>query len=214
MAILLAIIGCYVWLVTPDLTYYSPQLAGVLALSYFGLRFARKKRVLPLSQAHSSPEFACVSAAILLLIGSTGNLSSVFFPFAYIHLFFLTMSLRPFQAILVSVSVVFFHFALSPSASFANLSPLLSLLLMLLVFLFTKKQYEEYRKEHQVVEKQEEEISDQKSNAILFITTFLKPKMENLLKLSDYPEENKQVIARQILIIQDEVERLLEDVNK
>ena len=214
MAILIALVGCWLWLAGTSLSYYTPQLAAVLALTYFGIRFARKKHFLPLTQEQSTPEFALVSAAILLLIGSTGNIESIFFPLAYIHTFFLTMSLKPFQAILVSMAIVLFHFTLLGNATPQSLAQLISLFLMLFVFLFAKKQYEEHLREKAVVEQQEVELSDQQSNAILFITTFLKPKLESLLRLSDYPQENKEVINRQIIIIQDAVEQLLEVVNE
>ncbi|MEO8581634.1 MAG: hypothetical protein ABI425_03555 [Patescibacteria group bacterium] len=214
VAILFVLVGSYLWLNIPGLSYYSAQLAGLLGLIYFGIRFAKRKHYLPLSIEQSNPEFALISAAIVLLIGNTGNIDSFFFPFAYLHIFFLTMSLRPFQAIVVSVAIVFFHYSLITTSSTQHISQLLSLFLMQFIFLFTKKQYEAHIKGELIVEKQQVELSDQQSNAILFVTTFLKPKLENLLRLSDYPEENKEVIARQILIVQDAVEQLLEVVNK
>lgn len=212
-AIFVALICCYLWLAAFGLGYYSPQLAGVLALTYFGIRYARKKHFLPLTEEQSAPEFALVASASLLFIGSTGNVDSIFFPVAYVLIFLLTMSMKPLQAIAVSLGIVFFHYSLMETLSQGNVSHLISLFLMLFVFLFAKKQYEEHLRDSDVVEKQGAELSDQQSNAILFITTFLKPKLENLLKLSDYPQENQEVIARQIIIIQEAVEQLLDVVD-
>lgn len=213
-AIALAIIGSYAWLSMGSLSYYSPQLAGVLALAYFGIRFFRKKHLLPLSVANSTPEFALVSASTLLLIGSTGNLHSFFFPLAFLHIFFLTMSIKPAQALLLSFGMILFHYSLAPSLTWEAVSQLSSILLLMFIFLFAKSQYEEHVSKELIVEKQQVELSVQQSNAILFVTTFLKPKLDTLLHLSEYPEANKQVIERQITIIQEAVEELLMQVEE
>jgi hypothetical protein len=212
-AIFLSILGTYIWLSVPSLDYYSPQLAGVLVLIYFGMRFFRKKHLFPLSNQKSTPEFALVSTAILLLIGSTGNLDSFFFPLSYLHIFFLVMSVSALQAIGLSIAVIMFHYGLIEKLSWNAGSELMSILLLLFIFLFAKKLYEDNLKKQSVVEEQENFISTEQTNAILFITTFLKPKLENLLHLSDYPEANKDVIQRQIIIVQDSVEELLQTQN-
>lgn len=212
-AVFIALVGCYFWLSFSRLNYYSPQLAGLLILGYFFIRFARKKHVLPLSISRSSPELALVSASILLLIGSTGNIQSFFFPLTYLHIFFLTMTVKPPQAVFLSVGVIAFHYSLLGSLDPQGLSALLSIGLLLFIFLFAKRQYEEHIRKELVVEEQQEELSAQQSNAILFITTFLKPKLETLIHLSDYPEANKEVIQRQIIIIQEAVEELLQLVH-
>lgn len=214
VAIAGALIGCYLWLSMPGLDYYSPQLAGVLVLAYFIIRFLRKKHIVPLSVSHANPEFALVSASIFLLIGSTGNFSSLYFPLAYLHIFFLTMSVKPTEAMILSVGVVGFHYGLDPQFLPFHLSQLLSILMLLFIFLFAKRQYEEHIQKELVVEEQQVEISEQQSNAILFIATFLKPKLITLLHLSDYPEANKEVIQRQLIIIQEAVEELLQTVNE
>jgi hypothetical protein len=210
VAIVVALVGSYVFLTMLGLGYYAPQLAAIMVLLYFVVRFARKRHLLPLTTEQSSPEFALVSAAVLIIVGSTGNTNSLFFPLAFLHIFLLTMILKPLQAIIVSLGTIFFHFALIEVLNPFAISHLASLLLLLCFFLFAKKQFEERISTHQVVEQQSQALSDQQSNAILFVTTFLKPKLEHLLKLADYPEANKEAILRQIVLIQDEVEQLLE----
>lgn len=212
-AVFVALVGSYAWLSYSSLTYYSAQLAGGLILLYFLIRLARKKHLLPLSVSRAAPEFALVSASICLLIGSTGNIDSFFFPLTYLHVFFLTMTIRPSQAVFLSVGVILFHYGLMGAFTLANLSSLGSIALLLCIFLFAKRQYEEHIRKELVVEEQQEEISKQQSEAILFISTFLKPKLQTLLHLSDYPEANKEVIVRQIVIIQEAVEELLQFVH-
>ncbi len=210
IAIVGALVGSYVWLRINTLHPFTAQLAAGLVLVYFLIRLARKKHLLMLTEERSSPEFALFSACVFLLIGSTGNLHSLFFPLAYLHIFFLTMSVRPLQAVVLGIAVILFHYSLQGSIDLPTISTLSSLLLMLLVFLFAKNQYDDRVEKEQVVEAQEEEISEQQSNAVLFVSTFLKPKLETLLKLADYPEENKEVIIKQIILIKEEVEKLVD----
>jgi hypothetical protein len=120
------------------------------------------------------------------------------------------MSVKPFQAVSLTIAIVLYHYSLLFILTPLDLSQLASLILLLFIFLFAKKQYENTVQDEIQLKKQEVELKE-KSDAVLFISNFLKPKLEIILHLSDYPEVNKQVIQRQIILMEEEAEKVLEE---
>ena len=48
----------------------------------------------------------------------------------------------------------------------------------------------------------------QELSTMLYLSTFLKPKLEHLMNLCEYPEINKENIQKQILLILEETQTL------
>ena len=81
------------------------------------------------------------------------------------------------------------------------------------LFLFTKKQLEQRFIEKQLVELREQQLSDQQTAAGLFIATFLLPKLEALSHLAQYPEANKDIILKQLSILEEEAGSVVNEIG-
>src|SRR3989304_10044264 len=70
----------YVWVIVPDLQQYTLQFTAVLLLTYLFVKRrsgAKLHHILPTSL---TIETALLTTALLLLIGGTGSLNSLFLP--------------------------------------------------------------------------------------------------------------------------------------
>lgn len=124
----------YVWLSSPALRPYSPQLFALTVIGYFLVKKLSTKHgektkfsawiLLP---RHSSLEMSLITLSFLLMIGHTGNLKSFLFPLSFVHLFFLTLSTETLSALIATLAIVWFHFSLTPNPSMPEISLLLSL---------------------------------------------------------------------------------------
>jgi hypothetical protein len=220
--ILGAILLVYVWLTIPALTPYSLQAFAGATLIFFIIKRIKKASVWHvLPEAHSY-EIVFVTFAILLLVGATGNLESVFYSFTYIHLFFLVMTSKNKTAIVATMGVILFHYALMPATQARNIAELMNVPLLLVLFLFSKKQYDEVMIDREIIKNERAEINvlNQKESGLeSFIANFLKPKLaivreivevEQDLDQGDNQENNLQNIKTQIDLISSESEKILE----
>lgn len=211
--ILCSILLCYLWISIDQLAYFSLQLAAVLLLVYFIVKKVSGSKIWHVAPDELSIEMAIFTTSVLLLTASTGNMDSLFFPISYIHVFFLAMTLRPINAVLATFGILLFHFAVTPLLTPQHISTLISLPIMLTVFLFTKKQYDERKKEEYKVWIEDLKLSAQQTSIGLFLNSFLTPKLEALSHFSLYPEANKETIQKQIHLIQMEIKKVLEELH-
>lgn len=81
------------------------------------------------------------------------------------------------------------------------------LIALLLVFYFILNFVAKKQQRKEVIKAREDE------ETLLFLTTFLKPKLEDLVDLT-HREENLELLKKQIQLTQREVERFLEEKEK
>lgn len=185
----------YVWLKLPFLSQYSLQLFAGIVLLYFVIKKVHKATIRQLLPAHASIEMAIITVAFLLLIGATGNLHSVLFALSFVHLFLLAIKTDLVTACIVTIEVVLFHFALTPQASLAEVSFLVSLPLVMVFFLFAKQQYFKSFTQQQLLAAQQAQLAqsqliDQKLER--FMQGLLEEKMAKLHRLSFFPVQNQR----------------------
>lgn len=181
VVILLFMTGIYWWIATPVLSKYSLQLFCGLVLTYFIVKKLNRATIWHLLPANMSVEVALSTAAFLLVIGSTGNLSSPLFPLVYINLFFLIFASHTGTAIFVTFGQVLFHFALATQFSNQEVSSLISLPLIMTILLFAKSQYQQSATL----------IQQEKNEVYVFIETFLKPKLVSLQTIVQQTKQNQ-----------------------
>ncbi len=211
LIISIAISLTYVWLKTPLLSAYSLQLFAIVVLAYFGIKKVHKAKVWQLLPTHASIEMAVVTLAFLLLIGATGNVRSVLFFLSFVHLFVLAIKSDSITAIVATMEIILFHFALTADPSLSELSFLLSLPIVMLFFLFAKDQYSKTIAQQHNLQKQqlqllEAQLIDQKLEN--FMSGFLESKLEKLQRMSFFPRENQQKMQAEmaeIALITDEL---------
>lgn len=163
-----------------------------------------------------SIETALATFAFLLLIGSTGNLASWFFPLSYIHLFFIIFSSQIGTSIIISMLILLFHFALNPALNQHELVSLATLPIVMLFFLFARKQHQEVITDQYIIDQSEQELAEVNYDANAmekFLVEFLSPKLDQLKELSNYPG-NSPTIYGQITIIKIEIEKLMNHIKK
>lgn len=183
IAVLLAIALAYFWLTTPTLSQYSLQAFATATLGFFITKRIYGSKVWHILPRAHSIEIVFISFAVILLIGSTGNASSLFYPFAYIHLFFLAMTTRQNTAIAATLATMLTHYALEPTLTTSSIATFLTLPIMLIFFLFSRKQYDDARLQQKISEIEAQKIDEleyKEHTLESFISTFLQPKLEVL----------------------------------
>lgn len=207
----LAICLVYAWLKLPFLSPYSLQLFAIVVLLYFIIKKIHKATIRQLLPAQASIEMAVITIAFLLLIGATGNIRSVLFALSFVHLFLLALKTDLVTACIVTVEIVLFHFALTPQASLAELSFLISLPVVMVFFLFAKQQYFKSFSQQQKLAAQQAQLTqsqliDQKLER--FMHGLLEEKLAKLHRLSFFPIQNQrqmQAEMEEIAAITDEL---------
>lgn len=211
--LLAASIGlAYVWLQIPELTFYSLQAFGLTVIVYFGLKRVSQAKLWYLVPAHSSLEMVVATFAFLLLIGSTGNLSSPFYSLTYIHLFLLVFSSGYKTSSITTGLIMLFHYSLSPENFISVSGSILSLPIILFFFLFAKSQYEEVIREKSIIAADEATLTDLEGQTLdleVFLNEFVSHKLQQLRALANDPITNKQALLGQISLIEIEVEQVL-----
>ncbi len=207
-----AVIGAYLWLHTPALQQYSLQAFAACTLLSLILKRFKRAKIYHLLPGNNSAEIGLLTFAFLLLIGATGNTTSPFFSLGYVHLFFIVMTSGATTAILATTAVLCFHIGLSPVLSPEVINNLITLPLLLLFFLFAKRQYDEARADRHIIEQDAaayEKLQNQEQSLEVFLQQFLQPK---LLLLEELAKDNTQLstLKSQLSLLQSEITKLLE----
>lgn len=143
LALLLSIALAYLWLQVPVLRNYSFQIFALFVAGFFFVKRFKKAKLWHILPDVASFEITLITFSFLLLIGATGNTQSYFFPLGYIHLFFLVMASEAPTAIVATITIMLFHYSIEPSLSLPTVQGIITLPIMLSIFLFAKKQYDE-----------------------------------------------------------------------
>ena len=222
LAVVVSILLAYLWLATPSLSYYSLQAFALATFGFFiSKRFSNAQIWHILPKAHSF-EIVFISFAVVILIGSTGNSHSIFYPFAYIHLFFLVMTTRQSTAIVATITTLLIHYALEPNINANAIASLTTLPLILVFFLFARKQYDEARMQQKIAQAEEKEIMQitRKEHSLeSFITEFLQPKLavlRDILQNKNMQNEaiDPRIIETQLDLLESESQKIIENNNK
>jgi hypothetical protein len=223
----IAILTTYFWLSVPFLRKLSIQAFAISILVYFLLKKLNKIKFWLLPNS-TLDEMMIVTFAFLLLIGATENINSIFFPMIYVYIFFISLCCEASSAIVITLEVVLFHYALNGDISLQNLSRLLSIPMVMLFFLFTKQQYDQVQKNQQTIEMNQQQIKyyqdfvknqnlslkklenqdTQESGLKSFLSGYVSPALQQLQKLSKL-EKNKIILQRQLTILSFEIDKLL-----
>ena len=205
----------YWWLHVPSLQLYSLQAFALIGLLYFLVKGISKTKACHILPAFMSIETVLATMAFLLLIGATGNTTSWFYPLTYIHLFFIIFSSHVGTSIAITMLIMLFHYGLTPDLAQHDLISLLTLPIIMAFFIFAKLQHEEVVADKLIIREEETELQKLESTEFQlenFLTNFLQPKVNQLEKLLQHPQ-NSRPIQEQIQLIKLEIEKLLSRIN-
>jgi len=230
-ALIVAVVFSYLWIAIPSLNLYALQATATLVLMYSLKKLFQKKRQVhrastmsyvsqtnrkqeffpsskKQSQASLRAELFMLVSALLLLIGHTGGISSIFLPGLYVLLFIAVFALQPLSLVLLGMLIPTFLWAILPhTPSLHEISTLISFPLLIPLMLFAKLQYQEAQED----EKEIRVLSDQENNMLLFLSTYLKPKLLQIQQLAMYIDDNKTNIQKQIALLLEETKNLTSD---
>lgn len=216
LLLLFPVLLAYLWLSNPVLKEYSLQAFSVASLGYFLVKKINKAKLWHILPKNFSLELMFITFAVLLLVGATGNAGSIFYPFTYIHLFILVMSCNEKTAVIVAMSTILFHYALETAITSTGIATILTIPMMLVFFLFAKRQYDSAILSHSIIKTEEKEIkelSSQEHSLEGFINSFLKPKLVMLQEMLN-TKNDKEVVKNQISLMINESEKILEKVKE
>lgn len=212
LLISLGVILAYTWLHIPFLEHYSLQVFSLTVLIYFIIKRFKKAKIWHVVPTMGSSEMLVVTFALLLLVGATGNLDSIFYPLTFIHLFFLVLSSRTSTAIVITVEILLFHYALSPQFTSVEVSALMTVPIVMIFFIFAKNQYHEAWKERLIIEQEEKELATTKKDETqlrVFLERLVEDKITQLEELLQQPEQNIQAIHEQLTAISSQAQAVL-----
>lgn len=214
LLLLASMAASYVWVSSPDLRPYSLQLTAVL----FGVFFLSKR--LSRSAGHHvlpnprSLETSFLLAAVALVVGSSGGVSSPFLPLFHLLLFFSALSLRVTSNLVAVLALTVFLWGVSPHP-FAKEDwiELLSLPFLLPLLLFARLQLDEVQAEKYRLENQIERTTREEVQVTRFLGSHLRPKLRHLREQLQLSPHNAPVAAKQLLILEDEAQRIEQELN-
>ncbi len=217
LLLLSSVVAAYFWLQLPELNRYSGQVFALVVVIYFILKRISKAKLWHLAPNVLSVEMPLVTFAVLILVGSTGNLHSIYYPISYIHLFFLVFATDFATSLVVLLAIILFHYGLAPAFTPQEISFLSSLPIISLFFMFAKAQYTQAQTGQKLLEHQENALlSAQTAEVTLesFLATDLRPRLEQINHLLAYPQQNRDLLKQHITWVQVQVERFMSQPNK
>lgn len=222
ISMILGIVFIYFWLHVPLLTQYSLQAFSALTLLYFLVKALNRRQENSQSKAwhflptYMSIETVLATMAFLLLVGATGNTSSWFYPLSYIHLFFVIFSSQIGTSIIVTLLIMLFHYGLSPDIVQHELVSLMILPIVAVFFIFAQLQHQDSVESKLLLRAEDEEIdqlTEEESELETFLSDFLEPRLQQISKLSYYPN-NLELIRTQIKLIQMKLKQTLDNIHE
>lgn len=208
-----AVVLAFFWTSNPTLSYYTLQLIAVfLVFFFFNQIIARHHR----QKINITVDSVVFTMIILLLVISTGGLTSPLFFLIYFLMFGLTLLFEPLITISLTLAMVlFFLFTPSQTEPLKEILQLFSLILITPVALFFGKQYLRVLEDDEkikILEEEseiiEEEIQKEETDVLLWTSLEFKNSLTEIL------DEISQLLADISHLTSNQKERLLKIYRK
>lgn len=215
LLILLAIIGSYAWISIPELRAVSFQLSLALMLLYFiskRLRGTRWHHILP---TETTLETAFLTAGVVIVVGSTGGLTSPFLPLFHLLLFISVLTVNLPANIVKMVGLTVFLWATAPHPISRQMAiELLSLPFLMPLMVLARLELEEARAIRHMQSIEDSLLTQQETRTLMFLSTFLRPKLAYLQQLLLSPEANQEAARKQIALIDQETQQVITELDR
>lgn len=225
-----AVVLAYIWTSHPELSYYTLQLTAVFILFFFLNQFISRRRRQKVNLTIDAVIFTMV---ILLLVSSTGGLTSPLFFLIYFLMFGLALLFEPLITLSLTLAMIIF-FVLTPTKEepLTEILQLFSLLLITPLALFFGRQYLQLLESEEKIKILEEEsqilegeIEKEETDTLLWATLELKKDLTEILDrvstlladvghLTITQKENLQKIRERAKNLLKTGQRLKEEVDK
>ncbi|MCJ7792476.1 MAG: energy-coupling factor transporter transmembrane protein EcfT [Candidatus Marinimicrobia bacterium] len=190
--LILAVVLVFFWTSFPELSVYTLQLIALFVLAYFINQFYFQRKKLLFSRTNLTIDAVIFTLVILLLVASTGGLSSPLFFLVYFLMFGLALLFEPLITFSLSLAMVLF-FLLQPTkeAPLAEALQLLSLLLVTPLAMYFGRQYLQVLKNEEKIKILKEEtqiiegeIAKEETDMLLWSSLELKRGLTEILHQS------------------------------
>lgn len=184
-----AVVLVFVWTNIPQLSVYTLQLIALFVIAYFINQFYMRRKKQPFSKINLTLDAVVFTMVILLLIASTGGLTSPLFFLIYFLMFGLALLFEPAITFSLALAMVLF-FVLQPTkeAPLIEALQLLSLLLITPLAMFFGKQYlkvleneEKIKILEEETEIMEEQIEQEETDVLMWASLDLKRGLSEIL---------------------------------
>jgi hypothetical protein len=206
--LIVAVVLAFFWTSNPSLSYYTLQLIAVFVVFFFINQIISRHRRQKINLTIDSVVFTMI---ILLLVISTGGLTSLLFFLIYFLMFGLALLFEPLITVSLTVAIVlFFLFTPSQTEPMKEILQLFSLILITPVALFFGKQYLKVLVDEEKIKILEEEseimegdIKKEETDILLWTSLELKSHLADIL------DETSQLLADIAHLTSNQKERLL-----
>lgn len=225
-----AVILAFLWTSSPRLNFYTLQLIALFLLFFFLNQFLARRRGKRINLTIDAVIFTMV---VLLLVASTGGLTSPLFFLIYFLMFGLALLFEPPISLSLSLAMIIF-FLLTPTKEevLTEILQLFSLLLVTPLALFFGKQYLKVLEDEEKIKILEEEsqvlegeIEKEETDVLFWTTLELKKDLSEILDrtsnlladvahLTINQKENLQKIRKRAKNLLKTGARLKEEVDK
>jgi len=177
-----AVVLVFIWTNLPALSVYTLQLIALFVIAYFVNQFYFRRKKLLFSKINLTIDAVIFTMVVLLLVSSTGGISSPLFFLLYFLMFGLALLFEPAITFSLALAIViFFLFQPSKEEPLADALQVLALLLITPLAMFFGKQYLrvlENEEKIKILEEEtqilEEEIEKEETDILLWSTLELK----------------------------------------
>lgn len=210
-----ALAGALLWTRHPSLSPFTLQLMALLLVAYVALLRSRAKRWHHVLPKASSMEGALLAGSLALLIGRTGGLDSPFLPLAHVLLFVTVLTLDLSANVVHAIGLGLFLWAAGPHPLTRSLwIGLLSVPAVLPLMILARIELETAHEEHASAEHLQAILSGQETRALVFLNTFLRPKLTAVRALLEMGPRNSDVAARQLRVVEEAVAQVAKDIDE
>lgn len=184
-----AVVLVFVWTNIPQLSVYTLQLIALFVMAYFVNQFYMRRKKQPFSRINLTLDAVVFTMVILLLIASTGGLTSPLFFLLYFLMFGLALLFEPAITFSLALAMVLF-FVLQPvkEEPLIEALQLLSLLLITPLAMFFGKQYlrvleneEKIKILEEETEIMEEQIGQEETDILMWASLNLRKGLTEIL---------------------------------
>lgn len=178
LILILIILFIFIWTSSPTLSHYNLQLTGALILVYFGSKY-----VLRLVTADNLffTTITLVSITLLLIFSSGGISSPIFFILDFL-LFAIALLITPLHAVIVSISLIsIFVWQNFYNVTSSMIIELISLAFVTPLAVIFGKIYLTSLHSKGKINLLKEAVKDEQADSLLWITTTAKPSLASVL---------------------------------
>ncbi len=214
LLLFVSLVASYLWVSLPNLRPYSLQMTACLLVIFFiskRLSRAAGHHILPNPQ---SLETAFLTAAIALVVGSTGSIASPFLPLFHLLLFFgaLSFTLVGNLVSVVLLTIFLWGTSVHPLGK-ADLIELLSLPFLLPLLIFARQQFTEAREKTHQLENETEAIAQEEARLSAWLRRFLQPKLRQVRQSLSLTPQNTTIVVKQLVILEESADRILDNLQ-